>query len=83
MSREEDMLQRVADVVAAYVANNAVPTQDVAWIVARVHEAFMGAACEATEEPQQAPAVPIPSRCGPMRSSAWRTGDPTSRFVAT
>ncbi|WP_245422422.1 MucR family transcriptional regulator [Alsobacter soli] len=53
------MLQRVADVVAAYVANNAVPTQDVAWIVARVHEAFMGAACEATEEPQQAPAVPL------------------------
>jgi len=47
-----------ADIVAAYVSNNAVPIGQLSSLIAEVHSALQGLRGEAEAEPQQRPQVP-------------------------
>jgi predicted transcriptional regulator len=57
---DEDLLRMTADVVAAYVSNNALPTQQLAEIIGTVYSSLrsLESQAEAKQEPLK-PAVPI------------------------
>ena len=58
---EEDLLRMTADVVAAYVSNNTLPTAQLAEVINTVYGSLKqldGKGCEPKSEPQK-PAVPV------------------------
>ena len=60
-SREQDVLRLSADVVAAYVSQNAVAAQNIPELIRTVHQtlATLDAPVEARPQEKQRPAVPV------------------------
>jgi len=58
---EEELLRMTADVVAAYVSNNALPTAQLAEVINSVYNSLKSLEGQSTEPPQEPlkPAVPI------------------------
>jgi len=61
MENKTEIVELTADIVAAYVANNAVPVADLTNLISNVHKALASAVDGKEEAPQQElkPAVPV------------------------
>ncbi|WP_416898654.1 MAG: MucR family transcriptional regulator [Minwuia sp.] len=56
----QEVVRLTVDVVSAYVANNVVPSDELPDLIAKVSQAFVGAA-SGSEEPESEPLVPAVS----------------------
>lgn len=61
MDNKTEIVELAADIVAAYVGNNAVPASDLPSLIKQVHAALSGAVSEPSvaELAKSAPAVPV------------------------
>jgi predicted transcriptional regulator len=61
MDDKAEIIEMTAEIVAAYVENNTVPTADLPGLIQSVHRALTGitAGPEAVEAPPKEPAVPV------------------------
>jgi len=61
-SRQDLLVELTAEVVAAYVSNNVVPTSDLASLIADVHSALGNTAAPAEQAPAEKPKPAVPVR---------------------
>jgi len=61
MENQTEIVELTADIVAAYVGNNAVPAADLTKLISDIHKALAGAVAGKEEVPQEElkPAVPV------------------------
>ncbi len=77
-----DLIDLAAEIVSAYVANNALQPSELSSLIASVHQALSGLG-KPVAEPKPEPIVPIKKTVTSDYLISWKTGSATSRLKGT